>query len=191
MDTIRIKRFKKKGFTRITYSDGTHEDFKSIRGSIVFPFQTAPGVILLGGMCRESETIKILVEREFATLGIAASELLALKSRFSVYQFYHQNIPEAEGPAEYLRRKANLIGRLVPAPHSEDFEYGVMLINEYLESDRLSVPQSGILANQFSANWEDINTDSRPYAVIALSCLLAALESNLLKGGFLYGLDLR
>jgi len=190
MNIINVKRYKEENFTRITLSDGTHENFTSIRGAIVFPFQNAPGMILIGGVCEELVIVKILVEKEILSLGAAASELMALKSRFSVYQFYYQNTPEAEGPAEYLRRKANLIGRLVPAPHSESFEYGVLLINDYLGANRLSVPQDGMLASQFSANWEDINADNRPHAVIALSCLLAALESNLLDRGALYGLDL-
>jgi len=177
MDTIKPERNVEEHYTRITLSDGTHEDFKTVRGAIVFPFQKAPGVILVGGVCKESETIKILVEREFPTLGIAASELLDLESRFLFSDFYYQDIPETEGPIEYLLRKGNLTALLWPAPHSKDFEYGVLIIGEYLGANRLSVPKNGILANQFMANWENVNTENKPHAVIALSCLLGRPQS--------------
>ena len=176
MDIVDVKRNGKEHFTRVTLSDGSYEDFKPVRGAIVFPFQKAPGVILIGGLCRESETIKILAEREFVSLSVAASELLELKSRFLIFQFYYQNIPESEGPAEYLQSKTDLSSGLVPAPHSEDFEYGVLLINEYLGADRLSVPQNGILTNQLTVNWENINADNRPHAVAALLSLLTGFE---------------
>jgi hypothetical protein len=178
MDSFIAKRNAKEHFTRMTLPDGTNKDFKTIRGAIVFPFKKAPGVILVGGLGKETATVKILVEREFKTLGVAASELFELQGSLLIYRFYYQDIPETEAPVGYLLRKANLIGRLQPALHSENFEYGVLLIDEYLGTNRLSVSQNGLLESQFTSNWEGVNIENPPQAVIALSCLLAALEAD-------------
>ena len=66
-----------------------------------------------------------------------------------------------------------------------------MILNEYLGANRLSALQKGILANQFLANWEDINTDNRPPAVIALSCIFRGFESFPPDKGFFSEFDFR
>ena len=72
MKIINARRNKRPGSvgsiesTELTYEDGMVEVYSLIRGSIVWPFETFPGVILLGAQKLDSDKVEILEERLFS-----------------------------------------------------------------------------------------------------------------------------
>jgi hypothetical protein len=162
--------------TELTFEDGSTESFKLIRGSVCWPYETFPGVILLGAQRLDSNRIEILEERLFRDMSGAVESF----KKFSDYMpscYYFAEGPESEGFLSFLRRNPELTGKLplVAAPHPKALEYGIQLIVKFLEEDRLEIPPGSILATQLRESRWDTSSEEM-YTVSALRHLLSGIE---------------
>lgn len=160
---------------KIACRDGTSEDFKTIRGSIVWPHEETPGMILIGGLKYDDERIKVLEESEFRNLAEAAEILTRCKERyFNLYCFYYPDIPESEAAIKYINKRNGCL--FILSPYSENIDFGIRLIAAYIDDNKLIVPKKGYLATQLKMNW-DVGSGKRLYAVICLACFLCGMEN--------------
>jgi len=178
--TVRI-RITGNHFARLTYKDETFEEFEIIRGSIAWPHGNIPGLILIGGLPRGTEAIKVLEETTFKTLPEAKKLLIDHEAKYSetLYCIYYQNIPESEGFVKYLKGGDQHPGPpFTPAPYSESIDYGIQLVSSCLDDKKLKVPGEGLLATQLQTGWENISSEKNLHGVIALSCLIAGIQAR-------------
>ena len=184
MEGIKAQRIKTKTgkrCTRLTYKDGTFEEFEVVRGSISWPHGTIPGVILIGGLLRGTETIKVLEETSFEVLSKAKKLLLDHKAKYSntLDCICYQNIPESEGYVKHLKGKDEYsMPFFSAAPYSESIDYGIQLVSSYLDDKKLKVPGEGLLATQLQTGWENVSSEKNLHGVIALACLIEGKTSN-------------
>ena len=161
------------------------EEFEVIRGSIAWPHGTIPGLILIGGPLRGTETIKVLEETPFRTLSEANKLLLDHKAKYSdtLGRICYQNIPEGEGYIKHLKGKDEYsMPHFSPAPYSESIDYGIQLVSSYLDDKKLKVPGEGLLATQLQMGWENVSSEKNLHGVIALACLIEGGTSNFFEG---------
>ena len=162
--------------TVLTYEDGRVETYSLIRGSIVWPYETFPGVILMGAQKLDSDKVEILEERLFNDMAGALESLKELWSYMPSCYYYRED-PEGEAFVSLLRRSLELTGKLplVAAPHTKAVEYGVQLIGKFLEEDRLKIPAGSTLATQLKEARHDTPTEE-VFAITALRYLLAGIK---------------
>lgn len=163
--------------TEITYEDGRVETYSLIRGCIVWPYETFPGVILLSVQKLDSDKVEILEERLFSDMAGALESFKELWSYMPSCYYYRED-PEGEAFVSFLRRSPELNGKLplVAAPHTKAVEYGVQLIGKFLEEDRLEIPAGSTLATQLRESRWDTSAEEM-YAVSALRYLLGGIEA--------------
>lgn len=169
------------GFRRLTYEDGTFEDFEIIRGAIAWPRESIPGLIIIGAIPRGTETIKVLEETPFKTLPEARNILADHKGQYSrtLYCIYYQNIPESEGFIKYLKGdKVHPDPPFKVAPFSESIDYVIQLVSSCIDDKKLKVPGDGILAEQLQAGWKNISSEKNLHGVIALACLISGMRAR-------------
>jgi len=77
--------------TEISYEDGRVENYSLIRGSIVWPFETFPGVILLGAQKLGSDKVEILEERLFSDMAGAVEIFQELWSYLPSCYYYRED----------------------------------------------------------------------------------------------------
>jgi len=162
--------------TEISYEDGRVENYSLIRGSIVWPFETFPGVILLGAQKLGSDKVEILEERLFSDMAGAVEIFQELWSYLPSCYHYREDT-EGEAFVSFLRRISELNGKLplVAAPHPKAVEYGVQLIGKFLEEDRLEIPPGSTLATQLKEARHDTPTEE-VFAITTLRYLLAGIK---------------
>ena len=184
MEVIKAQRIKTKTgkrCTRLTYKDETFEEFEVVRGSISWPHGTIPGVILIGGLLRGTETIKVLEETSFEVLSEAKKLLLDHKAKYSntLDCICYQNIPEGEGFVKYLKgRDEYSMPHLSPAPYSESIDYGIQLVSSYLDDKKLKVPVRDFLLHNYKRDGKMFLLKRISSGVIALGCLIEGKTSN-------------
>ena len=163
--------------TELTFEDGKVETYGLIRGSIVWPHETFPGVILLGAQRLDSDKVEILKEGLFSDISGAVEIFQELWS-FLPSCYYYAEGPESEGFLSFLRRSSELTGKLplVAAPHTKALEYGNQLIGTFLDAGRLVVPQGSVIAMQLKEGRLD-TAQEELYSVIALRHLLIGIET--------------
>ncbi len=168
--------------TIITWGDesGEKKDVKYlfIRGSVVWPKESYPGIVLMAGQELESKKLIIFEEFEFTSLSQAADAF----NRFWAYLphlYYYNDIPENDGFCNHLYGKEKLAGKLpfIAAPHADSEDYGNNLIREFLSKGLLVVPQEGVLVNQLQEARKDLDPGEL-YAVRALRYLLTGIDHN-------------
>jgi hypothetical protein len=182
MKIIQSRRNKRPGSvgaiqsTVLTYEDGRLETYSLIRGSIVWPYETLPGVILLGAQRLDSDKVEILEERLFSDMSGAVEIFQELSSYMPSCYYYHED-PEGEAFFSFLRRSPELTGKLplVAAPHTKALEYGIQLIGQFLEEDRLEIFPGSTLAIQLKEARHDTPTEE-VFAITALRYLLAGIK---------------
>jgi hypothetical protein len=162
--------------TELIFEDGSTEIFRLIRGSIIWPHETFPGVVLLGAQRLDSDKVEILEERLFRDMSGAVEIFQALWSYMPSCYYYSED-PEGEAFVSFLRRSSELIGKLplVAAPHTKAVEYGIQLIGKFLEEDRLEIPAGSTLATQLKEARHDTPTEEM-FAITALRYLLAGIK---------------
>jgi hypothetical protein len=162
--------------TELTFEDGRVETYSLIRGSIVWPYETYPGVILLGAQKLDSAKVEILEERLFNEMSGAVEIFQELWSYMPSCYYYRED-PEGEAFVSFLRRNLELTGKLplVAAPHTKAVEYGIQLIGKFLEEDRLEIPAESTLATQLKETRHDTPTEEVS-AITALRYLLAGIK---------------
>ena len=162
--------------TELTFEDGRVEAYSLIRGSIVWPYETYTGVILLGAQKLDSDKVEILEERLFNDMSSALDNFKELWSYMPSCYYYRED-PEGEAFVSFLRRSSQLTGKLplVAAPHTKAVEYGVQLIGKFLEEDRLEIPAGSTLATQLKEARHDTSTEE-VFAITALRYLLAGIK---------------
>ncbi|UCG11519.1 MAG: hypothetical protein JSU72_13380 [Deltaproteobacteria bacterium] len=155
MKVISSRRNKRMGSvsgiesTELTFEGGNTELFRLIRGSVCWPYETFPGVVLLGVQRLGSDTVDILEERLFSDISGAVEAFQEFHSyRPSV--FYFVESPESEGFLSFLRRSPLLSGKLplMAVPHAKAVEYGNQLIGKFLNERRLVIPAGSVIAEQ-------------------------------------------
>jgi hypothetical protein len=163
--------------TEISYENGKVETYSLIRGSIVWPFETFPGVTLLGAQKLDSDKVEILEERLFRDMSGAVGIFQELWSYLPSCYYYRE---DAEGEAfiSFLRKSPELTGKLplASAPHTKALEYGVQLIGKFLKDDCLEIPAESILATQLRESRWDTSAEEI-YTVNALRYLLGGIEA--------------
>jgi hypothetical protein len=162
--------------TEISYEDGRVEIYSLIRGSIVWPYETLLGVILIGAQRLDSDKAEILEERLFSDMSGALESFKELWSYMPSCYYYRED-PEGEAFVSFLRRSSELTGKLplVAALHPKALEYGVQLIGKFLEEDRLEIPAGSILGTQLKEARHDTPTEE-VFAITALRYLLAGIK---------------
>ncbi|MFC1891862.1 hypothetical protein ACFLZT_05660 [Thermodesulfobacteriota bacterium] len=181
MEIIKAERFHDMCFSRLTYIDGTSEEFKVIRGSIIWPHESIPGLILIGGLTRETEKIKILEELKYKTLVEAKKVISKHKEKYSktLYGIYYQDISDSEGPIQFIKCEDPYPDPLlIAALHSDNINFCFQLAGSYLADNKLKVPQNGLLATQLQKGWENVASKEDLYGVIALGCLIAGIQAR-------------
>lgn len=180
---VTAQRFPADSFTRLHYEDGNHEDFKSIRGSIVWPNEEIFGVALVGGLEIESEVLKILEEREFRTLSEAEHLIDGFAEKYLFWCLYYRDVPESESWLGFLNRRFDshwhfARWRMQPSPNSEHIDFCIHLINEALQADRLIVPKDGLLDRQLQQGWQNVVSEPKLHGIVALAVLLSGFLSD-------------
>ena len=162
--------------TVLTYEDGSVETYGLIRGSIVWPYETFPGVVLLGAQKLDSDKVEILEERLFRDMSGAVEIFQELWSYLPSCYYYREDT-EGEAFVSFLRRSSELNGKLplVVAPHPKALEYGIQLIGKFLEGNRLEIPAESTLATQLKEARHDTPTEE-VFAITALRYLLAGIK---------------
>jgi hypothetical protein len=162
--------------TELTFEDGRVETYSLIRGSIVWPHETYPGVILLGAQKLDSDKVEILEEMLFSDMSGAVEVLQELWSYMPSCYYYRED-PEGEAFVSFLLRSPELTGKLplVAAPHPKALEYGVQLIGKFLEENRSEIPAGSTLATQLKEARQDTPTEE-VFAITALRYLLAGIK---------------
>jgi hypothetical protein len=163
--------------TELTYENGKVEAYSLIRGSIVWPYETYPGVILLGAQKLGSDILDILREELFNDISSAVEIFRELWS-YQPSVYYYPDGPESEGFLSFLRRSSELTGKLplIPAAHIKAVEYGNQLIGTFLDAGRLTVPPRSVLATQLKEGRLD-TAQEELYSVIALRHLIIGIEA--------------
>jgi hypothetical protein len=175
-EILKVERFKEENFMRVTRKDESFEEFTNIWTSIAFPFEKAPGVILVGGVVRDSELIKILDEREFNTLSEGFEAAVGFKETYLFHRLFYQYVPEAKDFAKYYKEMGSENKFSADAAlHSENIEFGIALINDHLRENKLIVPAGGLLSQQLQMNWETFSMEKRLNGILALICLIAGI----------------
>ncbi len=168
-------------FTRLTYENGTCEEFDIIRSSIAWPHESVSGLILIGGLPRGTEVIKVLEEISFKSLSEAKRLLLGYKTKYSnaLSWAYYQNIPEGEGFVKALKGRDEYFDPyLKAAPYCESIDYVIQLVGSCLDDKELKVPADGILATELQAGWENTTSEKHLHGVIALGCLISGTRAR-------------
>jgi hypothetical protein len=165
--------------TQLTWEEAGEritESYKLIRGSVVWPHESFPGVVLLGGQPSDSEKVIILEEKLFDDMA-SAIEVFGELAAYSPSLYYYREDVESEGFVSFLRRAEKLRGKipLVPAHHPDAADYGIQLVGTFLEDDRLIVPPNSILATQLQEGRHDTPVEE-VYALTALRYLLAGIN---------------
>lgn len=183
-EIIETKRYHKQHFTRIKKSDGSVEEFNTIRGGIAFPREKTPGLILAGGILRDEEVLKVIAEKEFTTLSEAVLLADMFYEKLLPYALYYQDLPENEPFGIFLQRNA-LRGVLIrPAPYAEKLDFSVPLIKDSLLNRGLLVPKGSVIAKQLPTNWDNFSHEHESQnAIVALFCLLSGLVHDPWNGG--------
>ena len=158
--------------------DRYDQKYRIIRGSVVWPKETYPGIVLIAGQELENRKFIIFEEFQFTNLSQAADAF----NRFWAYSphlYYFNDIPENHGFCNHLYGKEELAGKLpfFPAPYADSEDYGNNLIREFLIGDLFIVPPEGILVNQLQEARQDIDPGEL-YAVRALRYLLAGMPKE-------------
>ena len=163
--------------TELTFEDGSIEVFKLIRGSVCWPLETYPGVILLGAQRLGSDTLDILREELFNDISSAIEIFQELWSYMPSCYYYAEG-PESEGFLGFLRRNPELTGKLplIPAAHIKAVEYGNQLIGTFLDKGCLTVPPKSVLASQLKESRLG-TAQEELYSVIALRHLVIGIEA--------------
>jgi hypothetical protein len=163
--------------TELTFEDGRVEIYGLIRGSIVWPHETFPGVVLLGAQRLDSDKVEILEERLFSDMSGALESLKELWG-FMPSCYYYREDPEGEAFVSFLRRSPELTGKLplVAAPHTKAVEYGIQLIGTFLDAGRLVVPQGSVIVTQLKEGRLD-TAQEELYSILALRHLLIGIET--------------
>lgn len=177
--TLKFKTGKR--CVRLTYKDETFEEFEVVRGSICWPHGIIPGLVLIGGLLRETEVVKVLEETPFSTLPEAKKILIDHKAKYSdtLYCIYYQNIPESEGFIKYFSERDQYPDPpFTSAPYSENIDYGIQLVSSCLADKKLKVPREGLLATQLQTGWENVSSEKNLHGVIALACLIAGIQAR-------------
>ncbi len=168
-------------FVSLTYVDGTKENFEIIRGSIAWPHEGIPGLILIGGILLGEDRIKVLEEAPFGTLPEARSILDNHSALYeeALYTVYYQNSTESEGFKKYLTGiDKNGKAPLKAAPFTESISYSIQLVNSSLTADKVLVPGDGTLAAQLASGRNSVSSEKDLSGVIALSCLISGIEAR-------------
>ena len=168
-------------FVSLSYGDNNVKEFKIIRGSISWPRDGIPGLILVGGIVRRAETIRVVEEVPFNTLPEARNIMDRFAGVYSraLYCVYYQDTPESEGYIKHLTGGDQY--RKPPfsvAPYTGNIDYTIQLVNSSLADNKLQVPGNGVLATQLLTGKDNINSGRELHGVIALSCLISGMEAR-------------
>ncbi len=185
---IKATRNDEDGSYDVLMDDGTNERFLCFRGSIVWPHETKPGIIILAGEKRirlipKIDKIIICEAREFNTLNEAAVIFNELWDRYMPLGYFYNYI-ENNGftnnllKIEGIYKKVSLLYLLDPEK-PENVDFGISLIKDYLQGDdKLAFQKKGAedLSTQLkNMSWDD---DSQQYKVTALRYLLTGIHDN-------------
>ncbi|MFC1862910.1 hypothetical protein ACFL1Z_03035 [Thermodesulfobacteriota bacterium] len=154
-----------------------HDEFDKIRGSIVFPKEDLSGFLLIG--VQTEGKVKILEECEFRSLPEAKKRVVAYKEKYRFLRcVYIRDIPENEGFGKYLEDIHCSEDYLffLPAPFSENEDFGIQLIGSYLADNKLLVPENGVLAKQLQAGWDSVQSAKVLHGILALGHLLSGMD---------------
>jgi len=173
MKKINAERYGELNFTRLINEDGSCEEYTTIYGGISFPVGGTSGLILIGGLVRDAENVKILVEKEFRSVSECAELIKEVDRKFQPYCMYCQEGPEIEAYAAFVRRKSRF--SITPTKFTENITFTVPLINDYLDNNKLLVPQGGVLMKELQRDWESHAIEEKPPGVTALACLLSGI----------------
>jgi hypothetical protein len=168
-------------FVRLSYGNDGGEEFKLIRGAMSWPRCGISGLILIGGIIRGTDTIKVIEETSYEMLPEARKILDAHVAKYSeaLYCVYYQNIPESDGFVKHLKGgKQHGKPEIQAAPYTESIDYSIQLVNSTLADNKLKVPGNGILATQLLSGRDNVNNEKELHGVIALSCLISGIEAR-------------
>jgi hypothetical protein len=154
------------------------ESYKLIRGSVVWPHESLPGIVLLGGQRLGSDQLIISEERPFQSISEAVEVFNELWS-YSPSRYYSEESQENEGFINFLRKTKGLQGKIpfVPALHPDAVDFGNHLIGNFLDSGRLVIPSNGILMTQIQEGRQDTSIEE-VYGITALRYLLAGINER-------------
>ena len=148
------------------------KEFRVIRSGVAFPHESVPGCFLVGGVNKDTDSIKVLGELEFGELGKVFESLNGL---CHWNYCYCRNVPENEPYVDFFQKKS-LYLRL--AQSTEHIAFGVNLINEYLINDHLQIPKGGILEKQLQSNLDIFESCENLHGINALFALLCGLDTE-------------
>jgi len=165
------------GYTLLTWGEEVEaRKYFFTRGAIAWPKGMAPGIILIAGQTPDGK-VEVFEEREFKTLTDAARIIIDWRPRFLAKDYY-----TIYGDCNFVSDLDALLreGKVEDTRFAEDnVDFGNTVINEYLHSNRLSVPRNGILHRQFELNWQDTGPTNQPlHGIEALRYLMVGIKSH-------------
>ncbi len=172
------------GLTRLSWEDDSGsrgaDEYLFTAGSVVWPHEMLPGIILMAGKEQRGDKVLILEEREFRSFSEAAEILDRFWDQYLPFYYYCLADSDTEfkknrGFMMHLRKEERLREKLpfAFAPNADNIDYGHQVIRDYLNKGQLMVPAGGILAVQLQENFASSSEDL--YAVEALRYLLAGI----------------
>ncbi len=155
------------------------EEYDLVRGSIVWPQKKQPGIFLVGRLDEKTEIVKVLHEKEFKTLHEVPEILYEFYETHQLLVVCYQDLGENQGFVDYIEKDRQYKCVLRPAPGTGNFDFGIQLINDYIQTDRLSIPSGSIVEQQLTTDWEVYSDEAFPlHGIIALFILLCSFEVN-------------
>ena len=172
------------GYTRLSWEDESGrrgaDEYLFTAGSVAWPHEMLPGIILMAGKEQKSERVLVFVEREFRSFSEAVEIFDSFWNQYLPAYYYcladsDREIKKSRGFIMHLRMDERMREKLpfAFAPNADNIDYGHQLIKDYLNKTQLMVPAAGILAAQLQGNFT--STDDSLYAVEALRYLLAGI----------------
>ena len=181
MEVKEAQRFEDALVTRLYLEGGGYEDFKRVRGSVAFPFEGMPGIILIGGEKKDTGLIKVLVEREFQNTFDLPVILGDLEKRYGPFCVFYGKNPETEENAKHLKKRFKSVHIGPGLQGSESYNFEIQLVNHLFERNKLIVPKNGILATELETGWESfLASEQKLRGILALFWLVIGIE----KGDF-------
>jgi hypothetical protein len=168
--------------TRLIWEDDSGqrrvEEYLFSGGSVVWPHEIYPGIILMAGQEEKTERVTIFEEKEFRSLSEGIHIFEGLWDQYQPTYYFFNDLPENLGFIRHLRVDER-IQEKTPfgcAFNARNLDFGNQLIKEFLGKNNLSVPAGGILAVQLQANWADSTSSiENLYGIEALRYLLEGI----------------
>lgn len=195
MELIKARKYGPKNSSQptvVTFKKGEKEvqyKYSFVRGSVVWPHEDTPGIILVAGKEVDENNVVIFEEAEFSGLSKAAVLFERLYGYLPGVYYFH-DVPENQGFIRHLRKYDSLSGKLpfLAVSNPEGIDFGNNLIREYLQKGQLVVPPDSVLAKQLQEARQDLDPEQY-HAVAALRFLLQGVDER--KWAFeIFDLDL-